>query len=419
MSMDRQIKKKRFTPKRIIGFGLGGLFFVVVIYNLVFGDRSSKLNVEIEKITISTVSMGPFVEFIPVTGTVLPIKTVYLDAIEGGRVEKKIIEAGTFVKEGDPILQLSNTNLLLDIMFREAEFFEQQNNLRNTRLEMERYRLALKQQMVEIDYQIKQLKRRYGRGTELRNRNLISQEEYDQLKDEYEYNIKRRDLALVTYEQDSVFRQVQIGQLEASIDRMQSNLGIVKKKLDNLVVKAPITGQLTSLNAEVGESKSPGQRLGQVDVLDGFKVRASPDEHYLARITLGLPARFDFAGGTYELITKKIFPEIRDGRFDIDLEFVGVEPKGIRRGQTVHIRLDLGDLDEATVLLNRGGFWQKTGGQWVYLVDKSGEFATKRMIRLGRQNTQVYEVLAGLEPGEKVITSTYDSFGDIDKLILK
>lgn len=419
MSMDRQIKKKRFTPKRIIGFGLGGLFFVVVIYNLVFGDRSSKLNVEIEKITISTVSMGPFVEFIPVTGTVLPIKTVYLDAIEGGRVEKKIIEAGTFVKEGDPILQLSNTNLLLDIMFREAEFFEQQNNLRNTRLEMERYRLALKQQMVEIDYQIKQLKRRYGRGTELRNRNLISQEEYDQLKDEYEYNIKRRDLALVTYEQDSVFRKVQIGQLEASIDRMQSNLGIVKKKLDNLVVKAPITGQLTSLNAEVGESKSPGQRLGQVDVLDGFKVRASPDEHYLARITLGLPARFDFAGGTYELITKKIFPEIRDGRFDIDLEFVGVEPKGIRRGQTVHIRLDLGDLDEATVLLNRGGFWQKTGGQWVYLVDKSGEFATKRMIRLGRQNTQVYEVLAGLEPGEKVITSTYDSFGDIDKLILK
>ncbi|MCH8125407.1 efflux transporter periplasmic adaptor subunit [candidate division KSB1 bacterium] len=417
--MDRQIKKKRFTPKRIIGFGLGGLFFVVVIYNLVFGDRSSKLNVEIEKITISTVSMGPFVEFIPVTGTVLPIKTVYLDAIEGGRVEKKIIEAGTFVKEGDPILQLSNTNLLLDIMFREAEFFEQQNNLRNTRLEMERYRLALKQQMVEIDYQIKQLKRRYGRGTELRNRNLISQEEYDQLKDEYEYNIKRRDLALVTYEQDSVFRKVQIGQLEASIDRMQSNLGIVKKKLDNLVVKAPITGQLTSLNAEVGESKSPGQRLGQVDVLDGFKVRASPDEHYLARITLGLPARFDFAGGTYELITKKIFPEIRDGRFDIDLEFVGVEPKGIRRGQTVHIRLDLGDLDEATVLLNRGGFWQKTGGQWVYLVDKSGEFATKRMIRLGRQNTQVYEVLAGLEPGEKVITSTYDSFGDIDKLILK
>ena len=419
MSMDRQIKKKRFTPKRIIGFGLGGLFFVVVIYNLVFGDRSSKLNVEIEKITISTVSMGPFVEFIPVTGTVLPIKTVYLDAIEGGRVEKKIIEAGTFGKEGDPILQLSNTNLLLDIMFREAEFFEQQNNLRNTRLEMERYRLALKQQMVEIDYQIKQLKRRYGRGTELRNRNLISQEEYDQLKDEYEYNIKRRDLALVTYEQDSVFRKVQIGQLEASIDRMQSNLGIVKKKLDNLVVKAPITGQLTSLNAEVGESKSPGQRLGQVDVLDGFKVRASPDEHYLARITLGLPARFDFAGGTYELITKKIFPEIRDGRFDIDLEFVGVEPKGIRRGQTVHIRLDLGDLDEATVLLNRGGFWQKTGGQWVYLVDKSGEFATKRMIRLGRQNTQVYEVLAGLEPGEKVITSTYDSFGDIDKLILK
>ncbi len=419
MSMDRQIKKKRFTPKRIIGFGLASLFFVVVIYNLVFGDRSSKLNVESEKITISTVSMGPFVEFIPVTGTVLPIKTVYLDAIEGGRVEEKMIEAGTFVNEGDPILSLANTNLLLDIMFREAQFYEQQNNLRNTRLEMERYRLALQQQMVEIDYQIKHLKRSYGRGAELRNRNLISQEEYDQLKDEYEYNIKRKDLALVTYKQDSVFREVQIGQLESSLDRMEANLQVVRKKLENLVVKAPITGQLTSLNAEIGESKSAGQRLGQVDVLDGFKVRASPDEHYLARISMGLPARFDFAGGTYELTTKKIFPEINEGRFDIDLEFVGVEPKGIRRGQTVHIRLDLGDLDEATILLNRGGFWQKTGGQWVYVVDKSGEFATKRTIRLGRQNTQVYEVLAGLEPGEKVITSTYDNFGDIDKLILK
>jgi HlyD family secretion protein len=396
----------------------GGLFFFFVIYSFIFGDSSSKLNVETEKITIASVERGPFQEFIPVTGSVLPIKTIYIDAIEGGRVETKFIEAGAFVKEGDKILQLTNTNLLLDIMFREAQFFEQSNNLRNTRLLMEQSRLNLRQQLNDQEYQVQRLKRLTERATELRQKNLISQQEFEQTRDEYEYRRRQKELAIESFKQDSLFRQVQVEQLETSLKRMQANLDVTKQRLESMIIRAPVTGQLTSLNAEIGESKAQGQRLGQVDVLDGFKVRAGIDEHYLSRINIGQTGEFDFAGQTYVLITKKVFPEIRDGRFDVDLEFQGKEPEGIRRGQTLHIRLELGDLSEAT-LLSRGGFYQKTGGQWVYVLDKSGDYATKRSIKLGRQNPQAFEVLEGLEPGERVITSSYDSFGDIDKLILK
>jgi HlyD family secretion protein len=416
--MDRQIQKKKWPPKKIAMVGGGGLFFFFVIYSFIFGDSSSKLNVETEKITIAEVARGPFQEFIPVTGSVLPIKTIYIDAIEGGRVETKFIEAGAFVKEGDKILQLTNTNLLLDIMFREAQFFEQSNNLRNTRLLMEQSRLNLRQQLNDQEYQVQRLKRLNERAAELRQKNLISQQEFEQTRDEYEYRRRQKELAIESFKQDSLFRQIQVEQLETSLQRMQANLDVTKQRLESMIIRAPVTGQLTSLNAEIGESKAPGQRLGQVDVLDGFKVRAGIDEHYLSRINLGQTGEFDFAGQTYVLITKKVFPEIRDGRFDVDLEFQGKEPEGIRRGQTLHIRLELGDLSEAT-LLSRGGFYQKTGGQWVYVLDESGDYATKRSIKLGRQNPQVFEVLEGLEAGERVITSSYDSFGDIDKLILK
>jgi HlyD family secretion protein len=416
--MDRQIQKKKWPPKRIALFAGGGLFFLFVIYSFIFGDSSSKLNVETEKITIATVARGPFQEFIPVTGSVLPIKTIYIDAIEGGRVEKKFVEAGAFVKENDKILQLANTNLLLDIMFREAQFFEQSNNLRNTRLLMEQSRLNLRQQLNDQEYQLQRLKRLNERAAELRAKNLISQQEFEQTRDEYEYRRKQKELAVESFKQDSLFRQIQVEQLESSLQRMQANLDVTKQRLESMIIRAPVTGQLTSLNAEIGESKAPGQRLGQVDVLDGFKVRAGIDEHYLPRINLDQTGEFDFAGQTYVLITKKVFPEIRDGRFDVDLEFQGKEPEGIRRGQTLHIRLELGDLAEA-VLLPRGGFYQKTGGQWVYVVDKSGTVATKRNIKLGRYNPQAFEVLEGLEVGEQVVTSSYDSFGDIDKLVLK
>lgn len=415
--MDRKIEKKNWPPKKIILYSISGLFIIVVLYNLIFGDTSSKLNVDIEKITISTVSRGPFQEFIPVTGNVIPIKTVYLDAIEGGRVEKRFLEAGSMVQQGDKILELGNTNLMMDIMFREAEFYEQSNNLRNTRLAMEQNRLQLKSELLQLDYQIIRLKRDYDRSEQLLADNLISMQEYERIKDEYEFSIKRRDLAIESFKQDSIFRKIQIKQLEASLVRMQNNLELVKSKMENLIIRAPVSGQLTSLNAEIGESKSRGERLGQVDVLDGFKVRAAIDEHYLSRISVGLGGEFDFADSSHKLVTTKIYPEIREGRFDVDLMFEDKEPPGLRRGKTLHIRLALGDLSEA-ILLARGGFYQKTGGQWVYMLDDNENIAIKHRIRLGRQNPQMFEVLEGLEPGQKVITSSYDSFGDNDKLIL-
>ena len=416
--MDKAIKKKKWTVKNITIYSISGLFAIFVIYTILFGDTSSKLNVETEKITISSVTKNQFQEFIPVTGTAVPIKTVYLDAIEGGRVEEKVIEEGTFVKEGDVLIRFSNTNLYLDVMFREAQVFEQINNLRNTRLAMENSRLQLQGQLIEFNYQIKQQKRSYKRAKELVKKELISPEEYDQICDEYEYLIQRKDLTLETHKQDSIFRGVQIKQLEESVERMTANLKVVKQKLESLEIIAPTSGHLTSLNAEIGESKSAGERLGQIDILDGFKVRVGVDEHYIARINKGQSGEFDFAGKNYKLMIKKIYPEVLNGRFEVDMEFVDKEPENIRRGQTLHIRLALGDLSEA-VLLARGGFYQKTGGQWVYVLDESGDMATKRSIKLGRMNPQYFEVLSGLEPGEKVITSSYDNFGENDKLILK
>jgi HlyD family secretion protein len=282
---------------------------------------------------------------------------------------------------------------------------------------MEQNRLNLKSELLNLDFQTKMLERDFRRKKELLKENLISQLEFEESRDQYEYNIKRRELAIESHKQDSLFRKVQIGQLEASLARMQKNLALVKSKLENLTIRAPISGHLTSLNAEIGESKSRGQRLGQVDVLEGFKVRAAVDEYHLSRIQRGLEGEFDFAGDTHKIIVDKIYPEIRDGRFNIDLIFANSEPDGIRRGLTSHIRLELGNLSEA-ILLPRGGFYQKTGGQWVYVLDESGDVASKRDIRLGMQNPQMFEVLQGLEPGEKVITSSYESFGDNDVLVL-
>ncbi|MBX7152042.1 HlyD family efflux transporter periplasmic adaptor subunit [bacterium] len=416
--MDRKIEKKNWTPKKIAIFGGGGLLFIFVFYTFLFGDTSSKLNVEVEKITLAKVTKGPFQEFIPVTGNVLPIKTIYLDAMEGGRVEKLFIEEGTIVKEGEEILKLTNTNLQMDVMFREAQLFEQINNLRNTRLAFEQNRIRNKGDLIDLEYQIQRWKRNYDVQKGLLPQNLTSQQEYEQARDEYQYAVNRRDLLIESMHSDSILRATQMQSLEASIQHMQTNLNVIKENLANLTIRAPVNGQLTSRNAELGESKRSGDRLGQIDVLDGFKVRAGIDEHYIARIQIGQSGEFDFAGKTYILIIKKVYPEVSNGRFEVDMEFQGEAPKDIRRGQTLQIRLELGDLAEA-VLVPRGGFYQKTGGQWIFVVDPSGDFAIKRPIKLGRQNPQVFEVIDGLYPGEQVVTSSYDSYGDIDKLMLK
>ena len=283
---------------------------------------------------------------------------------------------------------------------------------------MEQNRLKLQADLTELDYKIQKQKRDYERNKELAAKEVISQQEYDEVKDEYEYFLNRRELTLETQKQDSLLRKIQVEQLEDAVKRMQANMEMVKQNVGNLVIKAPISGHLTSLDAEIGQSKSPRERLGHIDVLEGFKVGVAIDEYYITRIDVGQIGEFNFSGKTYRLSVKKIYPEVRDGRFDMDMEFDGAEPEGIRRGQTFQIRLELGDLSEA-ILLARGGFYQETGGRWAYVLNEAGTSAFKRQIRLGRQNPHVFEVLEGLELGEKVITSNYEGFGDMDELILK
>jgi len=415
--MDRPIEKKTWTAKRIVGITLVCLVVFAILYGLLFKDSSLRLNVSTERLTISEVKRGAFQEWIPINGIVVPVKSVYIDAIEGGRVEELSAEEGSMVETNQPILKLSNTNLLLDIMYREAEFYRQINELRNTRLAMEKHRLELRSALLDLDYQLSRGERDLERVRALRKTKMISDEEFKEAKDEYDYLFDRRELTLETHRQDSIFRQVQIGALEASVVRMQSNLEIVRGKLDNLLIRAPIAGQLTSLDAELGQLKSPGMRIGQIDVLESFILRCGIDEHYIARITKGLIGEFNFANKAYRLQVIKVYPEVKEGRFEVDMGFIDDEPDGIRRGQTFRIRLELGAPVEV-VMLPRGGFYQSTGGRWVFVLDEGGEYAFKRPIRLGRQNTQMYEVLDGLEPGERVITSSYENFGNADKLIL-
>ena len=416
--MDRKLEKKRWTPRRIVYASGGSFLLLLVIYSFVMTDRGSRLNVEADKITISTVSKAPFREYTPVNGTILPIETFFLDAIEGGRVEKRYIEAGTFVKKGDPIVKLANTNLQQDVMYHEALTYQNINDAQNRRLSIEQNTIAVKSQLADAEYQVARTELVYRRDSALVIKKLVPDHDYLQSKYEYESWLRRRSLARENFKQDSLMRINQLIQIDGSIARSQANLEMTRHNLDNLVIKAPVAGQLTSLNAEIGESKSPGQRIGQIDVLNNFKVRAAIDEFYIARINAGQKGDFDLTGTTYQLRITKVYPEVKDGRFEVDMVFDGAVPQGIRRGQTLQVRLELGDLSEA-LLVPRGGFYQKTGGQWVYVVDKSGDFAVKRNIKLGRQNPQVFEVLEGLQPGEQVITSTYDNFGDNDKLVLK
>jgi HlyD family secretion protein len=418
MGMDRKIEKKKWPPKKIAAIAIIVLFIALAVYIFLFKFSTSSLNVQKERITISAVTKGPFQEFIPIMGNVMPMNTYYLDAAEGGRVEEIYLRAGAMVKNGDKILKLTNTDLLLNIMWREAELFQQSNNLRNTRLSMEQYRLQLSQELAAAENELRQQKRVYDRYTELAKDDLISKHDYEIAKDQYEYLQKKKDLTMESQKNELEFRQAQVDSLEVSLKRMQDNLEVARQKLENLTIRAPVSGHLTALHAEIGESKAPGDKLGQIDILTGFKVRAQIDEHYITRVEIDKTGEFELSDQTYKVVVKQVYPEVKEGRFEVDLDFVGTEPPGITRGQTLHIRLDLGGVSEA-ILLPRGGFYQTTGGNWVYVVDPSGKYATKRNIKLGRQNPQEYEVLEGLQPGEQVVTSSYESFGNIDKLILK
>jgi HlyD family secretion protein len=416
--MDRKIKKKTWTPKFIAMLAAGVLVVSVVIYQLVFADGRSAMNVSRERISIATVTEGEFTDYIPVSGTIEPGEVFFLDAIERGNIQKIIRESGAMVEVGDTILILTNSNLQLDVMQRETDLYFQINNLRQTRLLLDQNDLNQQGQLAEIDYQINLLKPQFERFKELHGKKLISDRELEEVREQYEYNLKRKRLTYESYRNDSVARSIQKRQLRDSESRMEQSLNGVGHILDNLVVRAPIKGQLSTEQIEVGQSISAGQRYGQIDILDKFKVRVPIDELYLPRVNTGLRGSFNFSGGTYGLEINKIYPNVTGGRFEVDMVFSSDVPTGIRRGQTVRIGLELGESKQA-VLLPTGGFYKDTGGNWIFVVNEVTGKAEKRSIRLGRKNPEHYEVLEGLSSGEKVIISGYENFGKNEVLNLK
>ena len=413
LEMDRAIQKSKWEKYR--KFILSGIAIAIMtlLYSSFFSFKTRSLNVAKEKLSVETIQKSFFQEFIAINGNVRPMRTIALVAIVGGIVQEKYLEDGAFVKQGDPLLKLSNQDLQLDFMNRETALLDQLNNLRNTRISMEQNHLKLMQQLLDMenDYTLK--KRTYEINKQLIKDKIIATNEYQQSEDGYKSASNKYELLKQSVYKDSVNNNYQIQQLNFSSDLIQKNLELVKQNMDNLVIKAPVSGQLTTLNAEIGENKTKGESLGQVDVMEGFKVNAKIDEHYISRISPGLKGEFDLNGSSYSLTVKKVYPQVKDGQFQVDLEFEKNVPKDIKQGQSLQVRLTLGEATQA-VLVNKGGFFQKTGGNWIFVIINNK--AVKRNIKLGRQNPDYYEVIEGLTPGEKVITSNYEVFGDAEEL---
>lgn len=416
--MDRKIERKGWITRKTILYAAVSAVILFLIGIIVFGDKSSKYNVDVSRLTIEDVKMDVFQDYITEQGNVEPIRTVYLDAIEGGRVEEILIEEGNMVDEGDVILRLSNNNLLLEITNNEAQVVRAINELRTARLSMDRQKLDYQQQIINLSKQVTQEKRVYENNKQLILDKHISREEFDRSKEAFEASRAQLQLVKDNYVNDSIYRSIQISSLEASVQSMEKSMRIIRKRLENLNIRASVDGELATLNPEIGQVINYGDRVGTINILDSYKLRVEIDEHYIARIHTGLKGQCDFAGRTYSAVIKKIYPEVQNGRFSVDMVFTDTIPDQIRIGQASRIRLQLGESKQG-LLLPKGGFYNKTGGQWVFVVDPSGEFAVKRDISIGRQNPRYYEVLDGLEEGEQVITSSYQNFADHDKLILK
>ncbi len=416
MSMDRKIKKKVWTKGRIIGLVLGVGLLSFILYSFLFADNRSKLNVDEEKITVSTVSREIFQEYIPETGIVMPSQTIFLDAVEGGVVKDITLESGALVEKGDTIMSLTNSNLQLNVMEREGMMYEQLSQFRTNRLQLDQNDLNQKANLAQIEYQLQLLKPQYERYKELAEKKLISQRELEEVQEQYEYNKRLKDLTYRAYQSDSLARSMQLAQIRRSEDRMVTSMEAVSDLLNNLVITAPSDGLLTTSDWEPGQAINPGERLGQVALLDSFKVRVAIDELYLPRIEVGQQGTFPFDGKNYRLEIYKKYPTVSEGNFEVDMRFIGEVPGGIRRGQSLRIRLELGSSEEA-ILLATGGFFRDTGGNWVFVMNNDDTRAYKRDIRLGRKNSEYYEVLEGVEPGEKVITSSYENFGDNEVLV--
>jgi HlyD family secretion protein len=417
--MDRVIEKKTWTTKRLLT--IGGIVAIIGLIgaSYYFTSGKSKLNVPLERITISEIKKGPYKDNIPVNGVVLPITSIFLDATEGGRVEEKFVEDGAVMKKDQPILRLSNTDLALSLL-------SQQSNVYNTLTQMRIASNAAQQntvqklnQMTDVESQLKEAERIYKLDKTLLEQKVIGLQEFKKAENDYNYQVERKKLTETLLKQDSISNKQQVEQAKQSYASSQNALDLFRKKVGDLIVRAPVDGQLTSLSAEIGQNINKGDKLGQIDVLSGFKVRVDVDEHYISRIFIGQSGEFTFANKAYKLKIKKVFTQVTNGKFQVDMEFEGEVPKGIRRGQTLQIVLSLSD-ETVALLLPRGGFYQQTGGNWIFKVSADGKTAYKVDIQLGRQSIEYYEVLQGLQPGDKVITSSYENYGTtIQELVLQ
>lgn len=416
--VDRIIEKKTWTTKRIAT--LAGILGIIALIgaSYYFTSGKSRLNVDQERITIAEVTKGPFKEFIPVNGIVLPVTTIYLDATEGGRVEEKYVEDGAMMKKGQPILRLSNTDLELGLVTQQTNVYNLLTQMQISNNAAQQNTVTRLTQLTDVENQFKEAERIYLLNKKLHEQKVIGLQEFKQSENNYNYQRQRVQLAQKIMGQDSVSTVQQLKQARQSYEGSQNALDVMRKKVGDLIVRAPVDGQLTSLDAEIGQSKNKGERLGQIDVLSGFKVRADIDEHYISRIYTDLSGEFTFAGKTYPLKIRKVYTQVTNGRFQVDMVFPDSIPSGIRRGQTLQVRLALSDEVEA-VLLPKGGFYQQTGGNWVFVVSADGKRAYRTDVQLGMQSPDFYQVLQGLKPGDKVITSSYEHYGDMQELVLK
>jgi len=418
MSMDKIIEDKRIIKPKHYKYILGGVFIIACLLYIILRNPVSTYRIEKEKVSISEITYGKFNDYISVTGQVVPISTIYLDAIEGGLVQEIVLDEGSMVKEGDIIIRLNNNDLNLNIMNSESSLAYHTNELRNTQIQMEQQKIQNKRELLQIDFELVRLKRVYLQNEELFKDGLIAKEEYLVSKEDYEKSALNRELIFQKLIQDSIFRENQKLQMDENLANMQLNLKMVRERLENLNIKSPVNGQLGFLDAELGQSIGKGTRVGQINVLSSFKIEAGIDEHYIDRIRTGLLAYFERNTEMYNLEIKKVYPEVRDSRFTVEMLFKSDLPENIRIGQTYHIKLELG-APQTSILVTRGGFFQSTGGQWIYVLDTQEKFALRREIKIGRYNPQYYEVIEGLEEGEKVITSNYDLFGDNEKIEFK
>lgn len=418
--MDIKLEKKKglkaVFQKKNLPYAFAGLMVFFIAW-LIFRDNSSTLRVNASTMVVATVERGEFNDYIRLSGTVQPITTVQISPLESGVVERIVHEEGSKVKRGDVILEMSNNSLSMQILQSEADLAEKQNILRNTLISMEQERLSLRQEKLQLDLEVNRLQRTYLQNKELYESNLIAKEDYLQSKENYDLAVNKRELILERQKQDSLYRSSQVEQMEESLKSMELNMKLIRERVDNLKVKAPIDGEVGMLEVVLGQSLSQGMNIGQINDLSAYKVQAQVDEHYIDRVTTGLTASFERQDNKFEMNLRKVYPEVRNGQFKADFRFTDNIPENIRSGQTYYLNLQLGQPAEAAII-PRGSFFQNTGGRWIYVLDENGEKAYKREIRIGRQNPQYYEVVEGLQAGEKVITSSYDNFGENEILII-